>query len=162
MSARSRLGVKACCLGRFPFVSFESALNGDLMNWLSDRTFRKYMLIQVPGWFFLLFLLLFLRPRVKMPDWVGVMLLGFWVVKDLALYPFLRQAYEENPRSGAQLMVGLRGIVTADLRPEGYIRVRGELWRARATTEPVQKGTRVEVVGVRDRLTLAVERLDEP
>ena len=92
-----------------------------------------------------------------MPGWVGVTLLSVWVVKDLALYPLLRPAYEENPRSGAQLMVGLRGVVTRDLAPEGYIRVRGELWRARAGTEPLLKGARVEVAGVRDRLTLDVE-----
>lgn len=127
------------------------------MNWLLDRTFLKYMVIQVPGWLFLLFLLLFLRSRVEMPGWVGVTIIGVWVVKDLALYPLLRRAYEENPRSGAQLMVGLRGVVTTDLAPEGYIRVRGELWRARAGTEPLPKGTRVEVTGVRDRLTLDVE-----
>ena len=132
------------------------------MYWPPTRTFLKYIVIQIPGWLGLVGVLLLLWRRVEMPAWAAGTLLGCWVVKDLALYPFLRQSYEGDPRTGVERMVGLRGVVTTDLTPEGYVRVRGELWRARAPTGPVPRGSTVEVVSAADRLTLEVERVPVP
>jgi membrane-bound serine protease (ClpP class) len=47
-------------------------------------------------------------------------------------------------------MIGRRGIVTGRLDPEGYVRVRGELWRAETVENerPLEEGQSVTVVGV--------------
>ena len=129
------------------------------MDQPSARTFRKYLALQVPGWILLLSLLLVLRSWIGQSVWLSAVLLGIWIVKDLLLYPFLRRAYEEDPfMTGAERLVGALGVVTKPLTPQGYIRVRGELWRAEArTVEPIPEGSIVRVSAARG-LTLAVEQ----
>jgi membrane protein implicated in regulation of membrane protease activity len=82
------------------------------------------------------------------PKWLAG--LGFlaWVLKDLLLYPFLRPAYETGVKTGSAALIGARGMAEENLAPQGYIRVRGELWRAVATPadQVVNAGTEVEIV----------------
>ncbi len=58
--------------------------------------------------------------------------------------------------SGVEALVGTHAVVDRDLAPEGKVRVRGELWTARAD-EPIARGESVEVVGI-DDLSLRVRR----
>jgi membrane-bound serine protease (ClpP class) len=51
--------------------------------------------------------------------------------------------------SGTEALVTEIGIAESDLAPDGRVRVRGELWNARAET-PVSRGQRVDIVAVRD------------
>lgn len=46
--------------------------------------------------------------------------------------------------TGLEAMVGAHAEVVTDLNPEGLIRLRGELWLAKAP-QPVSRGQRVEV-----------------
>jgi len=48
--------------------------------------------------------------------------------------------------TGQQGMIGLDAEITEDLAPEGMVRCRGELWRARAQTETLRKGDPAAVV----------------
>ena len=129
------------------------------VNRRSARTFLRYLVLQVPGWVLLSGLLLILRSSIGQPDWVSAAILGAWVAKDLLLYPFLHRAYEVEPfMTGAERLVGTHGVVTTALAPQGYIRVRGELWRAEANTaEPVPEGSTVRISAARG-FVLAVER----
>jgi membrane protein implicated in regulation of membrane protease activity len=129
------------------------------MEPVNNRIFLKYLLLQVPGWLLVVLLLRILSSQVQLPGWAGPTLVGLWIVKDLALYPLLRRAYEDDPRTGAERLVGSSGITVTPLAPQGYIRVRGELWQAKvlASSEPVPKGARVRILAARN-LTLAVER----
>jgi membrane-bound serine protease (ClpP class) len=58
-------------------------------------------------------------------------------------------------RTGAEALIGERAAVVAPLSPEGTVRLRGELWRARSAV-PAAAGEAVRVAGV-DGLTLEVE-----
>ena len=73
-----------------------------------------------------------------------------WVIKDYALFPFLRSAYELDHRLPIERMIGERGYATEQLSPTGYIRVRGELWRARTMEDDpaIDRGDPVRVTGV--------------
>lgn len=51
--------------------------------------------------------------------------------------------------SGREALVGQLGIADSDLRPQGRVRVHGELWSAESD-EPVERGQKVEVVGVHE------------
>ena len=121
-----------------------------------SRTFLKYLVLQIPGWLLLLAIVLYLRLQAEL----STLLVGLWIGKDLLLFRFLRRAYEGDPRVGAELLVGMRGVVvTRSLAPEGYIRVHGELWRA----ETQARGTRlmegtIVTVTAGHCLTLTVER----
>ena len=128
------------------------------MNRRPTRTLVRYLLLQVPGWVVVCGLLLFLRPWIGQPTWASAALLAAWITKDLLLYPLLRRAYAEEPfLTGAERLVGARGVVTTPLTPQGYVRVRGELWRAEALTDqPLPEGSTVRISAARG-LTLAVE-----
>jgi membrane protein implicated in regulation of membrane protease activity len=51
------------------------------------------------------------------------------VAKDLLLYPAARKAFGP-PRVGPTVLVGATARAVEALAPSGYVRVRGELWRA--------------------------------
>ena len=90
-------------------------------------------------------------------------MVAVWVIKDYALYPFLRSAYERNHKLPIERMIGERGNAAADLAPTGYVKVRAELWRARAADEhqTIDKGDAVIVSGL-DGTTLVVKSSQEP
>lgn len=62
-------------------------------------------------------------------------------------------------RTGAESLVGATGVAVDRLAPTGQVRVRGELWEARAPGE-VPSGATVRVTAV-DGLVLAVEASDD-
>ncbi|HEX7079554.1 MAG TPA: NfeD family protein [Gammaproteobacteria bacterium] len=122
------------------------------------KTFTKYMLLQLPGWALVGLLLLWLWPKTGWSAWVAVAGYAVYVVKDFALYPFLRSAYEgrESPTGGIEL-IGRTGVAQQDLDPQGYVTVAGERWRARVRPgeRPIAEGTRVRITGA-SGLTLYV------
>ncbi len=68
------------------------------------------------------------------------------------------KARKKKPGTGREEMMGMKGKVIQTLEPEGMIRIRGELWKARSRNgERIPAGEEVEVVGV-DGLMLIVVR----
>jgi len=120
--------------------------------------FWRYTAFQVPGWIIAALGGWWLHGWLEVPVWVAAGVLVAWVIKDYALYPLLRSAYELDHRLPIERMIGEHGTATASLSPTGYIRVRGELWRARTQEDEraVNRGDPIEVVGV-DGTTLVVQ-----
>lgn len=112
--------------------------------------FVRYLLYQVPGWILVLVVLALLRDAVDLSAGAAAVLFAAWFVKDLALFPFLRGAYEHAPGPVIERLIGERGRSVEALAPGGYVRVRGELWRARARAgeEPIPAGRPVIVTAV--------------
>ena len=95
------------------------------------NTFTRYWLLQIPGTLGLMLVMLGLHLWLEVSVWIGVAVLVAWAVKDLALYPLLRPAFERGEHlTPHSRMVGETGVAEQDLEPEGFVRVRGELWRA--------------------------------
>ena len=78
----------------------------------------------------------------------AVICFAAWLVKDCILYPWLRSAYEVSPLTGSKALIGYKGIAESHLSPEGFVRVRGELWQAVATPadRKIASGIKVEIV----------------
>src|SRR5215470_1895322 len=74
----------------------------------------------------------------------------------IALVRMVFAAQRRRATTGSEGMVGLRGRSDTDLAPEGWVRLRGETWRA-VSEEPVPAGQAVEVVAV-DGLRLRVRK----
>ncbi len=70
-----------------------------------------------------------------------------------------RRVRRQKVQTGVGTLVGATGEVTDPLDPTGQIRVRGELWEARASSE-LPRGSLVRVVAVHG-LALEVEPIDE-
>ena len=62
--------------------------------------------------------------------------------------------------TGAEALPGSRGVVAVSCRPEGQVRVHGELWRARCE-EGADAGDEVVVERLEDGLTLIVTRVEQ-
>jgi membrane protein implicated in regulation of membrane protease activity len=107
----------------------------------------KYLLFQIPGWIISATVLMVLLRWEFITPWFAFLGFVAWLLKDLLLYPFFRRAYEPGVTGSARL-VGSRGVAEGDLAPAGYIRVRGELWRAVASPANcvIRSGTEVEIV----------------
>ncbi len=108
---------------------------------------RRYVILQIPGWILAAVILYALHRWFGLPSWIVFLLLAADIVKDIALYPFLKRAYEDETATGAQSLIGEWAEVCEPMRPAGYVRLRGELWKARlkdpgAVAEP---GARVRV-----------------
>jgi len=67
------------------------------------------------------------------------------------------RALSRKPVVGLTDMVGARGRVVSNLAPEGTVRIKGELWEARAEGRRINTGTDVIVVG-QEGLKLVVRR----
>lgn len=126
------------------------------------RAVIRYTLLQVPATVLLVVLLIMVKRWVALPGWFIWTLVGLWVLKDIVLFPLVWRAYDPDRPSQAQSMEGMRGVAVEPLEPYGYVRVRGELWKAELASgsPPMEAGAGVRVCGIRG-LTLLVQPEDE-
>jgi membrane protein implicated in regulation of membrane protease activity len=115
-----------------------------------SRTFWRYTAFQLPGWIIAGLGGWWAHHAMDVPIWLASSILLLWVIKDYVLYPFLRSAYELDQRLPIEHLIGQIGLATAQLTPDGYIKVRGELWLAKIENdgEIVNRGDPVKVSGV--------------
>ena len=92
-----------------------------------------------------------------LPPALGIVVISGAIALEIAeVYFWLKFLRRYRVRTGAEGMVGEAAEVFQALDPEGRVRRRGEIWRARSST-PAAAGERVRVTAV-DGLTLEVER----
>jgi membrane-bound serine protease (ClpP class) len=54
------------------------------------------------------------------------------------------RAHRRRPTTGREGLIGKTGVATTDLKPEGVVEIRGELWSAVAKEE-INIGERIQV-----------------
>jgi len=88
-------------------------------------------------------------PDLLVSPWlIGVMSLGILAFSFLVLRAIIA-ASRLPPQSGAERLVGRRGVACTDLTPEGRVRVELEDWSAVAVDEGgIRVGESVQVVGI--------------
>ncbi|MEJ2285347.1 MAG: NfeD family protein [Desulfobacterales bacterium] len=96
----------------------------------SVRIVIKYFLLQLPGQIAFILILLLVRRWLEAPAYLLWGLLGFWVSKDIFLFPFLWRFYDPNQYPDRFRMVGRKGFTLTRLNPDGYVQVQGERWQA--------------------------------
>ena len=118
---------------------------------------RKYVLLEIPPLLLFAGFLQLLRVLAGLPLWVAGTLLAGWVIKDVVLFFYTWPAYDAHTGDRFSLLQQT-GTAQEDLNPEGYIRIRGERWRARpGPGRPgIESGQRVRVLD-QEGLTLIVE-----
>lgn len=125
---------------------------------MSGRVVLRYSLLQLPGTVLFVLILIFLQRWVNLSSWLVWGLTGLWIAKEIVLFPFVWRSYDPRGSEEGHDLIGKRGRAQERLNPEGYIFVRGELWRAENlhNVSPVEKGEPVRICGIRG-LTLLVE-----
>lgn len=122
------------------------------------RVLMRYALLQLPGLALVVMALLVIRYLVDMPLWVSVTVIAGWIIKDIAMFPIVKDAYSNRSSDSESSMSGMKGKVLTPLSPVGTVRVRGETWQARTDGRQmnIERGQTVQVKG-RNGLTLLVE-----
>lgn len=122
-------------------------------------TLARYTLLQIPGWVITVVLLAIPVELGVLSFRTAAILFGVLVLKDAIAYPFVRRAYEPVGSNRVEDLIGNLAEVRRELSPEGWVWVRGELWRAQVDGEgdTISPGKQVRIVGARG-LTLLVER----
>ena len=87
--------------------------------------------------------------------WLAIVAFGVYVGKDLALYPAMRAVFRPPLPS---VPIGRRATAVNHLAPTGFVRVDGELWKARVRGGEVPVNGAV-IVREAEGLTLVVEKL---
>ena len=121
--------------------------------------YLRYILLNIPGLVAVILILIIVQYWVDLPVWLFWSIIGFWIVKDALLFPFVWRAYDWERPGRSRTMIGAHGIARERLAPSGYVQVRGELWRAEIWGEgpPIEVGQSVQIVKM-EGLTLYVER----
>ena len=119
----------------------------------------RYILLNIPAMAAVVLILIIVQHWVVLPLWLFWSIIGFWIVKDALLFPFVWRAYDWEQTDRSRAMLGARAIARERLAPAGYVRIHGELWRAEKIGDgpPVEAGQRVKIVNVQG-LTLFVEQ----
>ena len=122
----------------------------------------RYWILQLPATALIIVILLLLRNRLDIPEWAIWSIVSIWVAKDALLYPLVWRSYDAGYPVTAHSMEGAHGVATERIDPTGYVRVRGELWRAELMNGalPIDKGERV-LVEMRRDFTLLVRPRDK-
>ena len=127
------------------------------------RILVRYILLQVPGTTLLVLILIQLRNWFDLPAWSVWGPIVISVAKDVILFPFVWRAYDWDSQREANSMVGRRGVVKERLAPSGYIKIRGELWKARVVEggPPIEKGEAILVEEMRGFTLLVLPYKEE-
>lgn len=89
------------------------------------------------------------------PPW-GLLLVGVAAVIEIGeTFFWISLSRRRRVRAGSETLIGAHAVVVSSCRPEGQVRVQGELWRARCEAG-AGEGETVRVVA-RDALILFVE-----
>lgn len=124
----------------------------------SARVLGKYWLLQLPGAALVVVILLLLQEWLGFATWITWSLVGLWVAKDATFYPFVWRSFDPGHLTTLHSLDGEHGVATERLDRSGYVRVRGELWRAELAhgARPVDKDEPVQVQAMRGLTVIVV------
>jgi membrane protein implicated in regulation of membrane protease activity len=118
---------------------------------------KGYVVSQAVGWLLVTGLVAMLVHTYGLPAWIWAAV-PVVLVKDVLVMVAMRRV-SGPPKAGPEALIGARGESVEPVAPAGYVRVRGELWRAE-TRHPagraIPAGRPVVVRQVRG-LTLVVD-----
>ena len=95
--------------------------------------------------------------NIHIPWWGLAMLMIALAVYACVAYRIGKPTLTMKPLVSLETMTGSEGKVVTPLAPEGYVKVKGELWKASSTESELEVGDEVVVVGI-DGLKLIVNR----
>ena len=92
---------------------------------------------------------------INIPIWGLALIIIAFLAYEIVTFKLGRRALERKPVIWSQAIVGRCGKATTDLKPDGYVRVDGELWRAYSDDTSINEGDDIVVVEM-NKLTLRV------
>ena len=128
---------------------------------MKDKPPLWYTVQAVLGWMIeeaiLAAVVLWLLPifNINIPLWGLAILMAGLAVHSSIMYRVGRPTFLIKPKVAAENIIGDEGKVTKRLAPEGYVKVKGVLWKATCEEAELEIGDEVVVTGI-ERLKLIV------
>src|SRR4030042_2206351 len=128
---------------------------------MKDRPPLWYTVQAILGWMIeeaiLVAVVLWLLPlfNINVPLWGLAILMAGLAVHSFNMYRIGRPTFFVKPKVAAENIIGDEGTVTRRLAPEGYVKVKGALWKAMCEEAELEIGDDVVVGGI-ERLKLIV------
>ncbi len=94
---------------------------------------------------------------IVLPPWALWSALVVFAIYSYIMYRIGHPTISYKKVNAPESIVGSTGVVEKALTPDGFVRVRGELWKARSDDGNVAKGQEVTVSGI-DGLRLTVKK----
>ena len=91
---------------------------------------------------------------INIPWWGIVIVMAAFMIYSVYTFSKGRAAMRKNPLVAAETVIGCRGRVATAIDPKGYVKVKGELWKARSRYR-LEVNEEVEVTAV-DGIQLVV------
>ncbi|MBN1974756.1 MAG: NfeD family protein [Sedimentisphaerales bacterium] len=128
---------------------------------MKQKALIKYILLQIPELVVLIIALALINRFITIPTWLMITIIVIWIGKDIALFPKVWKSYVSDNPSPMEQLIGMNGIAMDSLNPDGYVKVKGELWKAeiRDLEFPLKEGDEIKVSDV-EGMTLIVKRSD--
>ena len=117
---------------------------------ISSRIILRYIYFQIPALVVLVIVLLFIKKTIYVPTWAIIVIFVSWIVKDIIMFPKVWRSYDTKKSGHEERLIGVKGVVVDELNPEGFVKIKGELWRAEieGTNTSVKKGEEIKVIRV--------------
>ena len=93
--------------------------------------------------------------RIPLPGLVALVVA--WGAFSIFIYRMGSRALRKQPIAGFLTMIGSRGKAASPLIPEGFVRIKGELWEAKSLSGKIRTREEIMVVG-QDGLKLIVRK----
>ena len=93
--------------------------------------------------------------RIPLPGLVALVVA--WGAFSIFIYRMGSRALRKKPIAGLLTMIGSRGKAASPLVPEGFVRIKGELWEAKSLSGKIRTREEIMVVG-QDGLKLIVRK----
>ncbi|MFC1897261.1 NfeD family protein [Chloroflexota bacterium] len=94
---------------------------------------------------------------IHIPLWVLIIVMLAWCTYTITTYRMGSRALRKKPIAGLLNMFDSEGEVVSPLMPEGMVRIKSELWKAKSESGEMNTGEKITVVG-QDRLQLIVRK----
>ena len=95
--------------------------------------------------------------NIHIPGWGLAMLVVILLAFDLFTYTMGRRALSKSLLFGPETMIGCAGVVVQTIDPSGFVKVRGELWKALSESR-LELGQDVVITGINGMKLIVVSR----
>jgi membrane protein implicated in regulation of membrane protease activity len=86
--------------------------------------------------------------HVVLSWWWIILILAVFLAYSYIMYRIGHPTVLYEPVNAPESMVGNEGIVESELNPEGYVKVRGELWKASCPDGPLARDEEVIITSI--------------
>ncbi len=121
----------------------------------------RYILLQIPMLILVSLVAIIAVDFFKMQHWGAIVFIAVWILKDSLMFFLVWPSYDWEKRKVEKSIIGEQATVQEILKPTGYVRYKGELWKAQI--EPpdsrVKKRETVRIIAIESGMLLKVVKV---